>query len=153
MNHLDPGGLITVRLSVSDLSRAALRDGHMNLVVQKHQRGHLCLPVTWTPTSWRSTTFVLSMNSIGNSAEALGRQPRVWRSDYDVVIMKPNYVHIYLFSGGAISQLLSSAKMETFPNITRMKWSHRSFKFGIPAIEISTQLNCHQNSLSISYEH
>ena len=64
MNHLDPGGLITVRLSVSDLSRAALRDGHMNLVVQKHQRGHLCLPVTWTPTSWRSTTFVLSMNSI-----------------------------------------------------------------------------------------
>ena len=90
---------------------------------------------------------------IGNSTEALGRQPRVWRSDYDVVIMKPNYVHIYLFSGASQTAAPISAKMETFPNITRMKWSHRSFKFGIPAIEISTQLNCHQNSLSISYEH
>ena len=60
---------------------------------------------------------------IGNSAEASDRQARVARSDYDVVIM-PNYVHIYLFSGGAISQLLSSAKMETFPNIMRRNSSH-----------------------------
>ena len=60
---------------------------------------------------------------IGNSVEASDRQARVARSDYDVVIM-PNYVHIYLFSGGAISQLLSSAKMETFPNIMRRNSSH-----------------------------
>ena len=33
MNHVDPGGLITIRLSVSDLSRAALRDDHMNHIV------------------------------------------------------------------------------------------------------------------------
>ena len=57
MNHLDPGGLITVRLSVSDLSRAALRDDHMNHIVQKHLRGHLCLPVPLTPTSWRPAIF------------------------------------------------------------------------------------------------
>ena len=37
---------------------------------------------------------------IGNSTEALGRQARVSRSDYDAVIM-PNYVHIYLFSGAS----------------------------------------------------
>ena len=46
---------------------------------------------------------------IGNSTEALGRQDRVSRSDYDAVIM-PNYVHIYLFSG-ASQPASTSAKM------------------------------------------
>ena len=36
MNDLEPGGLITIRLPVSVLSRAALREGHMSLIVSKH---------------------------------------------------------------------------------------------------------------------
>ena len=39
----------------------------------------------------------------------------MFRSDYDVVIM-PNYVHIYLFSGASQQLLSAPAKMETFPN-------------------------------------
>ena len=72
---------------------------HMSHISSHHNyTKHKLLPTCRTQSAWPMLGEELI---IGNSTEALGRQPRVWRSDYDVVIMKPNYVHIYLFSGAS----------------------------------------------------
>ena len=53
----------SIRLSVSDLSRAVFREGHMSHVSWKHWRWHICLPVTWSPPAWIPAIFVTWVNS------------------------------------------------------------------------------------------